>query len=346
MNTIQNWGGGESWHFKTAVNLSKLDYNIFFIMNEKSVLAQKIKDYPHIKPIYIEFNKFSYLNPMVHYKLYKNLKKYQIHNIIFNSIRDVNSASASAKLAGVQRSIFRYGSYKPLKKKLLTYLSLRFFLTDIFANSYALKEKLLKVGFIKNEEKVTVLYNYVKLPKEVLKEAHTPTLFGVSARLTFEKGFRPLIEALSHLKNRNFKLLIAGDGPDKKEIESLMVKYQVEEHIELKGFVKDIETFYKSIDVLLHFSYEDGTSNSILEAMSHQLPIVAFNQSSYPEMVSHKENGFLVQADNIEEMREAIEAFIENPSLVTSMGKASYHKIEKEFKEDLILKTFIERYIK
>jgi len=345
MNTIQNWGGGESWHLKTAINLSRLDYNVFFILNRQSVLTEKLKAYPNITPIYIEFNKFSYLNPKIHYQLYKNFKQHQVETIIFNSIRDVNSASASAKLAGVKRSIFRYGSYKPLKKKLLTYLSLRFFLTDVLANSNALKEKLLQVGFIK-EQKVSVLYNYVKLKEKIEKKPHTPIVFGVSARLTFEKGFKPLLKSLSLLKEKEFKLLIAGTGPDKEEIESLIKQYQLQNHVELKGFIEDIEGFYQSIDVLLHFSYEDGTSNSILEAMANQLPIVAFNQSSYPEMVSHNKNGFLVEADNIEEMKESMLRFIEEPSLSKQLGNESYQKIEEEFKEHLILKTFIKRYIK
>ena len=345
MNTIQNWGGGENWHFKTAINLSKKGYRVFFILNEKSVLHEKLKSHPEIEVIAITFNKFSYLNPLTHRELYKIFKTNQIDSVIFNSIRDVNSASTVAKLAGVQRRIFRYGSYKPLKKKLLTYLSLRHNLTDIFANSQALKEKLLEVEFI-DAKSVDVLYNYVPLKESPKREAHSPILFGISSRLVFHKGFKPLLKALSQLKEKNFRVAVAGTGKDREAIEQLIKEYQLENRVELRGFVHDIEAFYQETDLLLHFSYEDGTSNSILEAMGNRLAVIAFNQSSYPEMVTDKYNGFLVQADNIEEMKSAINSFIENPSLVESMGDASYETIKEKFEESKILNSFIERYIR
>jgi glycosyltransferase involved in cell wall biosynthesis len=345
MNTIENWGGGENWHFKTAIYLLNRGYSIFFILNKNSVLDKKLQNYPEIQRIYIKFKKFSYLNPIIHYSLYKAFQKNKINIVIFNSIRDTNSASISAKIAGVKRRIFRYGSSKPLKKKLLTYLSLRYNLTDIFANSQALKEKLIQIKFI-DDKKVDVLYNYVKIEEIPKKTAKYPITLGVSSRLVFNKGFKPMLKSIYQIKDKEFKVAIAGTGKDREKIEEIIEEYQLNNHIEMRGFIEDIGSFYKDIDILLHFSYEDGTSNSILEAMSHKLPIIAFNQSSYPEMVTNRYNGFLVQADNIKEMKEAIESFIDNPSLIEEMGEASFQIVKDKFKESKILDTFIERYIK
>ncbi len=138
INTITGWGSGEKWHFQTAIKLANMGYSIFFIVNKNSVLQERLSIYENIKVLPLEFQKFSYLNPLIHYKLFKHNK---IDTVFFNSIRGVNTGSSGAFFAEVNRRIFRYGSYKRLKKKLQTYISFKFFLTDVFANSKSLKEE-------------------------------------------------------------------------------------------------------------------------------------------------------------------------------------------------------------
>jgi len=341
MNTIMGWGGGENCHYKTATNLSNRGHDVYFVVNSNSALANRLKEHPQITTIQLEFKKISYLSPIILYQLYKALLPYNIDTILFNSIRDVNTASFIAKLLGINRKIFRYGSYKKLKKKLQTYLSFKYNLTDTFANSKALQSQLFEVAFIA-KDKTDYLYNYISTNRPKPDNPIFPLKLGVSARLTFEKGFTPLLKAIFQLKDIPF---IAGDGPDKKKIKDLIVTHKLQDRVILECFVEDMDTFYQKVDILMHLSYADGTSNSILEAMSHSLPIIAFNQSSYPEMIEDNFNGFLIEADNIQQIAHSIKKFLNNPKLVCIMGDNSLQKAKDEFEQEHILDIFIGRYL-
>jgi glycosyltransferase involved in cell wall biosynthesis len=138
-------------------------------------------------------------------------------------------------------------------------------------------------------------------------------------RLTWEKDLRTLAQVYNLLKeHRNdFSLVIAGDGPARKELESLMPKAIFLGHIE--GL--ELSTAYASSDIFLFPSVTETFGNVTVEAMASGLvPIVALAGGS-KELVKEGENGFLAQPHNVSDFYKKVSLLLDNQRLRERMQK-------------------------
>jgi len=120
--------------------------------------------------------------------------------------------------------------------------------------------------------------------------------FGFAGRFSKEKGIEYLIDAFYLLskKNKNIKLLLAGDGPFIKNIKNKVLKLGLKDQIHFLGWVNNISEFLNKIDVLILPSLSEGTPRIILEAYYHEVPVIGTNVGVIPEIVKNGETGFLV----------------------------------------------------
>ena len=332
MNTIQGWGGGEKWHFENAIEAMNQGYNVYFIVNENSKLLKKLQDYPKIKCVVFSFSKRSYLNPFMAFNLYQFFKQESIDVLFFNSIRDMNTGSFSASRAKVKKIILRYGWDHKVKRKVHTKLSFNYFVTDVFANSNWVKQRLLDSRYLKDSE-IFVLNNGVKFNNKAIKKSkkNREIILGFAGRLTFEKGIAPLLEVMEKLRDKPIKLLLAGTGPDEVKIESIISEKNLMNSVEMLGFVHHMEEFYSKIDVLIHLTYADGISNTVIEAMVAKKPIISFNVASMPEIIIDGVNGFLVPLNDLNAVVNSIEKFSSQKELIDLFGQKSFQFAEEKF---------------
>ena len=75
----------------------------------------------------------------------------------------------------------------------------------------------------------------------------------------------------------------------------------------------------------------EGISNSIMEYMALEKPVIATDGGGTKELVIHGENGFLIKEKNIKILVEKIEYFIDNPKQACEMGKKGKNRLEKYF---------------
>jgi glycosyltransferase involved in cell wall biosynthesis len=86
--------------------------------------------------------------------------------------------------------------------------------------------------------------------------------------------------------------------------------------------LKELVTAYSASDMYVLPSLEDNLSNTVLESLSCQLPVVAFNTGGIPEMIQHKTNGYLAEYKSSLSLAEGINWILKyNPksSLDTSL---------------------------
>lgn len=128
------------------------------------------------------------------------------------------------------------------------------------------------------------------------------------------KGIFDLIDALNILNKEGFKnyfLHIGGQG-DIKNLQNVIKKFRLENHITLYGWVnKDLKSeLFSQSDIFILPSYNEGMPISILEAMSYNIPIIATNVGGIPEIVKNKYNGLLVEPKNIYGIYKSIKTLI------------------------------------
>ena len=121
-------------------------------------------------------------------------------------------------------------------------------------------------------------------------------VIGSVSRLGKEKSVDKLIIEFSKLVDKipNIKLLIVGDGPDKKELKDLTKELKIDKQVIFTGKVSNdqIQVYYSLMDVFCTFSTTETQGLTVLEAMSTKVPVVAIKDDSF-DVVKDNENGYL-----------------------------------------------------
>lgn len=153
-----------------------------------------------------------------------------------------------------------------------------------------------------------VIANAVDLPREWQKRRGNNILTAVG-RLTRQKGFDLLIEAFARIATRHpeWKLVIWGEGDDRKSLEALRDALDLKDRVELPGVTQRPGLWVETADVFVLSSRYEGWGIVLLEAMAAGLPVVSFACEWGPsDMVKHGEDGILVPRNDVDALAEAL----------------------------------------
>lgn len=351
-NTAIAWGGGEKWHLEASLHLKNKGYKVLAVAHKKSVFSERLAE-NNIAHETVAINNLSFLNPVKYIQIRKLFRKHKIETIVLNLSRDLKIAGPCAKSVGAKRIIYRRGSAIPIKN---TFLNRHYFtnvITEILANSEATKKTVLQNNVnLFPAEKIKVIYNGINVkpkPKKVVdnRQSKNQVLTLVNlGRLEAQKNQGFLIRLARELKNRKlpFKIIIGGEGRLKTNLEKQIEELNVEDVVELKGFVQNPLEFMRRGDVFVLPSLWEGFGYVLAEAALCQKPIVAFDLSSNPELVVHKKTGILVKPDNLPEFADAIVWLHQNPKALKDLGKQGFEHVQRHFDKKKKLQE-IEEYL-
>jgi glycosyltransferase involved in cell wall biosynthesis len=149
--------------------------------------------------------------------------------------------------------------------------------------------------------------------------------------LTPLKGIRWLVQAWK-LVIREYpkaKLLIVGDGDDRRYLEMMARKLNLVKNIIFYGYqqTQTIPYWLACADIFVLPSLFEGRPNALLEALQSQLPVVGTNIAGIRELVQDGVNGFLVPEKNPEALADKILKLLSSERLRKGMGKAGKESI-------------------
>jgi glycosyltransferase involved in cell wall biosynthesis len=227
--------------------------------------------------------------------------------------------------------------------------------TRIVAISQWVVERLVESGAPK--EKISVVYEGVELPTlptdemrgrarrrwKIPKEA---TLLGSVGVLSPDKGHELLIRALAQLRAEfpECRLLLAGDGPSRPQLEALAKELGVAEMVIFAGFVTDIDFVYQALDVFLFPSSFEGLGTSLLAAMSYEIPSVSFQCCAFGEIIENEKSGLLVEPGNVGEIAQAVSRLLRDEEFARSLGQAGRARIADKFSSTRMVEEMSEVY--
>lgn len=142
-------------------------------------------------------------------------------------------------------------------------------------------------------------------------------------RLSEEKNFGMLIEAFAELNLRDYKLHIYGDGPLRKELESLIGRLGVENQVVLEGHVERVVDKIQGADIFVLSSNHEGMPNVLLEAMAMGLACIStdFPSGGAKVLVKNGINGLLIPVNDKEALKNAILTLVGNQELKLELKK-------------------------
>ena len=106
---------------------------------------------------------------------------------------------------------------------------------------------------------------------------------------------------------------------------------------------EEMVELYNSVDAFVLPSLSENLPNTIMEAMACGVPCVAFDVGGIPEMIDHKENGFLARFQNVEDLANGIR-YVLSPENNERLGKAAREKVLECYSEKIVAQQYIEVY--
>ena len=164
-----------------------------------------------------------------------------------------------------------------------------------------------------------------------LKISSNDFVIMFTARFTIRKRPLDLIEAISKIDNENILLLFVGDGLERKNMESLLKKYNIKNII--TGFVgqNELPKYYVVSDLFTIVSDYDASPKSLNEALNFDLPVLVSDKvGTSLDLVSNGVNGFIVPSRDVDAISKKIEYFNTHREIAKEMGKHSI-KYSNEF---------------
>ena len=176
-------------------------------------------------------------------------------------------------------------------------------------------------------------------PVESFWSSEEVPLVVAVGRLVWQKGFEFLIEAIKLLDDEKVKvrLLILGDGMQRRYLEQEITRHGISDMVKLSGFVRNPYPHMAKGDIFVCSSLSEGMSTAILEAMALRLPIVSTDHEfGAAEMIEHGVNGILVPIGDSRAMANAIRDIIEDEKLAEKLVRNSDAVIRKFTLENMI----------
>jgi glycosyltransferase involved in cell wall biosynthesis len=201
-------------------------------------------------------------------------------------------------------------------------------------------------------DRIDVIYNAVVTPELYeraalalvhpwFKSGAPPVVVGVG-RLDPEKDFLTLLRAFNIVRrNREVRLMILGEGPERFVLESLAQELGITDVVALPGFVKNPLPYIAGASVLVLTSRFEGLSNVIIEALACGTPVVATDCPCGPrEILEQGRYGMLAPVGDFKEVARAIEDTLKNPPdpmfLKSAAERFSVDAIARQYLEVLI----------
>lgn len=279
--------------------------------------------------------------------LYKILKKNKVTNLICylpinNILGTLIGKIAGTKniLCGIRGSKFKGHIRTKLMKIICNYYDIKF-----ISNSYLAKEKYVYRGF--NPDNIIVIPNGINIPSknyEIRRTIENKANFLLLSvgRFIPEKDYDTLIEAINILVNklsfRNIKLVIVGYG----DLENLILEKisinNLGNYITLINEPKiNSENYYLSADLYISSSIHEGMSNTIMEAMSYKLPIVATDAGDSSKLVLNNINGYVAEKNSPSQIAEHIVEIFENSEKYIHYCENSFSHLQDTYSTSNLL---------
>lgn len=142
------------------------------------------------------------------------------------------------------------------------------------------------------------------------------------------KGLHLLLEAYSILQTegyRDYTLLIVGDGSQRGELERSIKNQGLKARVRWAGWVDygKLGAYFEDADVFVFPTLEDVWGMVVMEAMLFGKPVLCSKWTGAAEMVVDGENGYVFDPYRPEKLAVLMKRFIDNPSLIRSMGERS-----------------------
>ncbi|MDR0617623.1 MAG: glycosyltransferase family 4 protein [Endomicrobium sp.] len=359
-------GGAQKVALDIGNGLNKNPFNVFFITGVGGILDKDIdktfKVYK-LKQLVREMSPLKDLKTLI--DIYKILKIERPDIVHTHTPKAGILGRIAAKLAGIKVIVHTVHGYG-FSDKHKWYLKYLFIYIERFCALFSTRiifvsKENIKKGFkykIAKKNNFTLIragidtdfYKNFVLKSDFKKSArinHNAKIVVTVASFKPSKNLKDFIN-VARLVTKNIKdvvFVIVGDGKQRKELESLIEKFNLTNKVILLGWRTDIANILKSVDMFVLTSLWEGLPCSILEAMCCAKPVIANAIDGIREIVVDNKTGFLIEPNDYEQMAKKIEYLLLNDNISKEMGKNGFNLVGEEFNINYIVNQHEKLYL-
>ena len=273
----------------------------------------------------LRLRNFSEYDPIAAFRLHRLIKKLSPDIIIAHANRATGlalRARTGVKTVGVVQN----------------YNTRRYHKTDaVFTTTYDLIQTLIAQGI--PEPDIFHIPNMVKvsgLPHR--PDRRSPPVIGTLGRFVKKKGFDTYINALAILKTRGiaFKAVLGGTGEEDAALRKLAEEKNLDNDLEFIGWVDSRKAFYTGIDIFCLPSLHEPFGIVLLEAFAHGAPIISSNSEGPKDIITPNYDAIIVEKGNAEQLADALERLIKDPSLCNSLAANGFAKVKTRYSLEVV----------
>jgi glycosyltransferase involved in cell wall biosynthesis len=222
------------------------------------------------------------------------------------------------------------------------------------ANSKDVAQSLVDSGIA--EERISIVNEGVEIfPLRTLEQRSSARkhwgvrenefLFGCVGVFVPEKGQRHLIEALPLVRalHPEARLLLAGDGACRRELEALAKRLGQAEAVLFPGFVKEVVQVYAALDAFAFPSEFEGLGTALQAAMAAGLPCISTKRGALGEVID-SERTALVAEPNGKEFAAQMSRLVNDEGLRKKLGDAGRREVEQRFSAGRMVESTLSVY--
>jgi glycosyltransferase involved in cell wall biosynthesis len=184
------------------------------------------------------------------------------------------------------------------------------------------------------------------LRQDILGFARESFTLGAAGRLSREKGFAFLLEALAGLvtEGHDLRLVILGEGGLRQALEQQVKALGLGERVLLPGYVADAGRYLPSFDLFVLPSLTEGLPMVLLEAMSVGLPTVASRVGGIPVVLDQGRAGLLVEPRDVDSLKAGIRAIIKDPCGADQRSSVASDRVRTVYSSPAMARHYFDVY--
>ncbi|MDQ3021277.1 MAG: glycosyltransferase family 4 protein [Bacteroidota bacterium] len=222
----------------------------------------------------------------------------------------------------------------------------------IIAVSNSVKEMLIK-KFNIDENKISLIPNFVDSEEESgsklkpgsnrnsLEENKQVIILSIG-RFHKEKNYETLLKAIVLLKDLNLKLILVGEGEEKKSYEKIIK----ENSLNVKFFPpqRNLKEFFDISDICILTSLRDPFPGFMLQSGLNKKPFIGSNVDGISELIKDGVNGLLFEKENEHALAEKIELFNGNTILAAKCAETLNELVLEKYTQKTVVPCIEELY--